>query len=94
MTDTRDITACAGRRHKGLGNPDPAGVRQVFHEKARITGCPPGGLHQMTVDEFAGFVAVQLPSPEVSGEGRMLEILSCDVAGQTASIRRRTPVRE
>ena len=43
----------------------------------------------MTVDEFAEFVQSQQPSPSEAGADEMLEVLSCDVAGQTAGVRLR-----
>ena len=68
---------------------DPDGVRSVFHPSARITGYLPDGLYEMTVDDFAGFVQSQQPSPAESGAESMLEILSIEVAGHTAAVRLR-----
>jgi hypothetical protein len=62
-------------------------VRTAFHPSARITGYLEDGLHEMTVDDFAGFVASQQPSPREKGESPRLEILSIDIAGSTASAR-------
>ena len=62
-------------------------VRATFHPSARITGYLEDGLHEMTVDDFAGFVASQQPSPREKGESPRLEILSIDIAGSTASAR-------
>ena len=62
-------------------------VRTAFHPGARITGYLEDGLHEMTVDDFAGFVASQQPSPREKGESPRLEILSIDIAGSTASAR-------
>ena len=62
-----------------LCTSDPDGVRSVFHPSARITGYLPDGLHEMTVDDFAGFVQSQQPSPAESGAQSMLEILSIEV---------------
>ena len=45
------------------------------------------GLHQMSVDEFAGFVTSQQPSPKEKGEPVRLEIISLDIAGDTAVTR-------
>ena len=89
MSDHDQIKACVERYYDSLCSSSADGVRDVFHENARITGYLPDGLHQMTRDEFAGFVESQQPSPESSGAERMLEILSCDVAGQTAGVRLR-----
>ncbi len=89
MSDTNEIRACVERYYESLQTSDPGLVKQVFHETAMITGYLPDGLHQMTVTEFAGFVEAQQPSPEASGAERMLEILSCEIAGETASVRLR-----
>lgn len=90
MTSASDeITACVERYYQSLRRSNPEEVRSVFHENARVTGYLPDGLHQMTVDEFAGFVAAHDPSPQASGEEPMLEILSCEVAGDTAVVRLR-----
>ena len=62
-------------------------VRAAFHPSARITGYLEDGLHEMTVDDFAGFVASQQPSPKAKGESPRLEILSIDIAGSIASAR-------
>ena len=89
MNDSAEITECIERYYQSLRTSDPALVRTAFHEQARITGYLPDGLHQMTVDEFAGFAEAQQPSPEASGEAPMLEILSCEIAGATAVVRLR-----
>ena len=59
----------------------------AFHPNARITGYLEDGLHQMTVDEFAGFVTSQQPSPKDQGAPARLDIESLDIAGQTAVAR-------
>ena len=43
-------------------------------------------MHEMTVEEFAGFVESQQPSPDEAGAEKMLEILSCEMAGDTADV--------
>lgn len=59
----------------------------AFHPLAKITGYLEDGLHQMSVDDFAGFVASQQPSAKEKGEPARLEILSLDIAGDTAVTR-------
>ena len=88
-SSTNEITSCVTRYYESLRTSNTDEVRAVFHENARVTGYLPDGLHQMTVDDFAGFVAAQDPSPESAGEEPMLEILSCEVAGDTAVVRLR-----
>ena len=63
-------------------NSDKAHVE--FHENAKITGYLEDGLHQMSVDEFAGFVASQQPSPQAQGQPARLDVVSVAVAGDTA----------
>ncbi len=62
-------------------------ARAAFHPNAKITGYLEDGLHQMSVDDFAGFVASQQPSPKEKGESVRLDILSIDIAGNTAAAR-------
>jgi hypothetical protein len=59
----------------------------AFHPDAKITGYLEGSLRQMTVDEFAGLVADQQPSAKEKNEPARLEILSLDIAGDTAVAR-------
>ena len=56
----------------------------AFHPDAKITGYLEDGLHQMSVKDFADFVASQEPSPKQKGEAPRLDILSLDIAGSTA----------
>ena len=59
----------------------------AFHPNAKITGYLPNGLQQMSVGEFADFVAGQQPSAKDKGEAARLDILSLEIAGQTAVTR-------
>ena len=87
MSATIEVHQCVERYYQSLRTSSADGVRSVFHPNARVTGYLPDGLHEMTVDDFAGFVQDQQPSPDEAGADRMLEILSCEVAGETASVR-------
>lgn len=62
-------------------------VHAAFHPSAKVTGYLEDGLHEMSVDDFAGFVALQLPSPKEKGEAPRLEILAIEIAGNTAAAR-------
>jgi hypothetical protein len=64
-------------------------AQAAFHPDAKITGYLEDGLHEMSVSDFAGFVASQQPSPKEKGEPARLEILSVEVAGSTAAARMR-----
>lgn len=62
-------------------------TRAAFHPSAKITGYLQGGLHEMTVENFADFVAGQQPSAKEKGEPQRLDVLSIDIAGDTAVAR-------
>jgi len=59
----------------------------AFHSNAKITGYLEDGLHEMTVADFANFVENQLPSPKDKAEPIRLDILSIEIAGNTAVAR-------
>ena len=62
---------------------DPSKVHEVFHPNAKITGYMGGRLAEMSVQEFADFVAAQPPGA-VSGLRAYLEIVDLALAGNTA----------
>jgi hypothetical protein len=64
-----------------------AKTHAAFHPNAKITGYLPDGLHEMSVDDFAAFVSSQQPSAKEKGEPARLEIISIDIAGDTAVTR-------
>jgi hypothetical protein len=55
-------------------------AREAFHEHAKITGYLEDGLHEMSVDEFAGFVASQQPSAHSQGAPARLDVVSVEIA--------------
>lgn len=59
----------------------------AFHPNAKITGFTPDGLVELSVDQFAKMVASTEPSPKASGATAFLEIISLDIAGDTAVAR-------
>ena len=59
----------------------------AFHPNAKITGVLGGALQEMSVSDFAGFVANQQPSPKDQGEAARLDIVSLEIAGDTAVAR-------
>ncbi len=59
-------------------------THSAFHVNAKITGYLEDGLHEMSVNDFASFVESQQPSPKEKGEPIRLDILSIDIAGNTA----------
>lgn len=66
---------------------DPEKARRAFHPGSKITGYSRGELQEMSVDDFAGFVAAQTPSAKEKGEPPVLDVLSLDIAGDTAVAR-------
>lgn len=65
----------------------PDKVHQAFHPAAKIVGYLNDEFTEMTVDQFAGFVASIDPSPKANGAEEILEVLSIDIAGATAVAR-------
>lgn len=59
----------------------------AFHPSARITGYMQGKFSEMTVEQFADVVAGVDPSPKTRGDTPRLDIVSLDVAGDTAVAR-------
>ena len=59
----------------------------AFHPNAKITGYMQDGLAEMSVDDFAGFVESQTPSPKDQGGQPRLDVLSIEIAGDTAIAR-------
>ena len=62
-------------------------THSAFHPSAKITGYLHGKFNEMTVDEFAGLVASVQPSPKDSGAQARLDVVSLDIAGDTAVAR-------
>ena len=87
MSDIKEIEKKVQLYFDSMYESNPDKVREVFHENARVTGYLENNLHQMTVEEFAKFVSSQQPSPKEKKDEVVLEIISCDVAGLTASVR-------
>lgn len=59
----------------------------AFHPSARITGYMNGKFSEMTVEQFANTVARVQPSPKDKGEPARLDVVSLDIAGDTAVAR-------
>jgi len=62
-------------------------LEEAFHPSAMITGVFGGEFTEMSRDAFGDFVVSQQPSPKEKGEKAQLEILSIDIAGETAVTR-------
>lgn len=66
-------------------NPDK--VKQAFHNNAKVVGYLHGDFMEMSVDDFAGFVSSQKPSPKDKGENVVFEILAIEIEGTTAMVK-------
>lgn len=87
MNDDEQIRATVQTYFDCMYESSAEKTHAAFHPSARITGYLDDGLHEMTVKDFAGFVASQQPSPKAKGEPARLDILSVDIAGNTAAVR-------
>ncbi len=59
----------------------------AFHPNARIVGELGGRLQEMSVADFAALVSGQQPSAKQQGHRPRLDIVSLDIAGNTAVAR-------
>ena len=74
MNDNEMIKDCIQLYFDGCYESDPEKIKASFNPNASITGYLPDGFHEMSVDDFAGFVASQQPSPMENNDEKMLEI--------------------
>ena len=87
MSEKKLIEDCVDLYYAGCCESDSSKIKQAFDENAMISGYLPDGLHEMNLDEFAGFVEAQQPSPKEKGDEAFLEILSCEIVGDTALVK-------
>lgn len=87
MSDERQIRDTIKTYFDSMYESSSDKVLAAFHPNAKITGYLPDGLHQMSVSDFAAFVAGQQPSPKTKGEPERLDVLSVEIAGNTAVAR-------
>ena len=87
MSDNQKIENCVNLYYEGCCESDPLKIKEAFDKNAMISGYLPDGLHEMNLDEFAGFVEAQQPSPKEKGEDVVFEILSLEKEGTTALVK-------
>ncbi len=87
MTDTQAITQTIQTYFDCMHESSRSKAEAALHPDAWVTGYLPNGYQHMKAGEFADFVAAQQPSPKAQGEAPQLDILSIDIAGQTAVAR-------
>ena len=84
MSDEQQIRATIQTYFDCMYESSADKTHAAFHPNAKITGYLQDGLHEMTVSDFAGFVAGQQPSAKEKGDPARLDIVSLDVTGNTA----------
>ena len=87
MSDKEQIENVVQLYVDSMDESNPEKVKQAFHTNAKVVGYLHGEFMEMSVDDFAGFVLSQQPSPKEKGENVVLEILSCEIQGATASVK-------
>ena len=87
MSDHAAIEAVIQVYFDSMFDSDGAKVRQAFHPNAKITGYNHQGLQEMDVETFASFVEAQQPSAKDKGDAPRLDVISIDIAGETAVAR-------
>ena len=87
MNDQEQIETVVRLYIESMNESNPDKVKKAFHENAKVVGFLHGDLLQLSVNDFAGFVASQQPSPKEKGEDVEFEILTCEIEGTTALVK-------
>ena len=87
MNDIEQIENVVQLYIDSLDESNPDKVKETFHENAKVIGYLHGDFMEMSVDDFAGFVASQQPSPKEKSENVVFEILTCEIEGSTALVK-------
>ncbi|MDH3731563.1 MAG: nuclear transport factor 2 family protein [Acidimicrobiia bacterium] len=87
MSDEDEIRSTIQTYFECMYDSSAEKTHAAFHPNAKITGYLEDGLHEMTVEDFAAFVAGQQPSAREKGEPARLDVLSVEIAGETAVAR-------
>jgi hypothetical protein len=87
MNDAEEIRSIIQTYFDCMYESSPEKTYAAFHPSAKITGYLEDGLQEMTVEDFAGFVSRQQPSPKEKGEPARLDILLVDITGNTAAVK-------
>ncbi len=87
MSDSQEIENLVQIYFNSMFEASADKVNAVFHPDAKITGYIEGELHSMTKPEFADFVDSHQPSAKENGETPRLDLVSVDIAGETALAR-------
>ena len=87
MNDQEQIETVVRLYIESMNESNPDKVKKAFHENAKVVGFLHGDLLQLSVNDFAGFVASQQPSPKEKGEDVVFETLTCEIEGTTALVK-------
>ena len=87
MSDKQQVETCVETYIESMSRSDPSLVKQAFHPNGNVVGYLYGDFMEMSVDDFADFVASQQPSPQESGDGVSFQTLACELEGATALVK-------
>ena len=87
MNDQEQIETVVRLYIESMNESNPDKVKKAFHENAKVVGFLHGDLLQLSVNDFAGFVASQQPSPKEKGEDVVFETLTSEIEGTTALVK-------
>ena len=87
MSDNEEIKNITQIYIDSMSHSSAEKVKDAFHNNGSVVGYLHGDFMEMSVDDFANFVASQQPSPKEKGENVEFEILACEVEGTTASVK-------
>ena len=87
MNDSEQIKNLTQLYIDSMSHSSAEKVKDAFHSNGTVVGYLHGDFMEMSVDDFANFVASQQPSPKEKGENVVFEILSCEIQGATASVK-------
>lgn len=89
MNDLEQIESIIQLYIDSLDESNPDKVKEAFHENAKVVGYLHGDFMEMSVDDFANFVASQQPSPKEKGENIVFEVLTSSIEGTIALVKLR-----
>lgn len=87
MSDDAAIRELIQIYFDGMFESSAEKTHAAFHADAKIVGELGGKLREMTVGQFADLVAANVPSAKTNGDTPRLEVVSLDIAGNTAVAR-------
>ena len=87
MSDNEEIKNITQIYIDSMSHSSAEKVKDAFHNNGSVVGYLHGDFMEMSVDDFANFVASQQPSPKEKGENVEFQILACEVEGTTASVK-------